>query len=112
MNERNPTLWVKTSPEVRYRALSGKRSFDAIVIGGGIAGLSAAYMLQRDRMKVVIGDAAGLRGIRYDDEARPPMATRGRGDGEALSGAIEARPAPANPRPVGLGGARRGSPDA
>ena len=28
LNERNPSLWVKTSPEIRYRALSGKPSFD------------------------------------------------------------------------------------
>ncbi|MDQ3582289.1 MAG: hypothetical protein M3495_12080 [Pseudomonadota bacterium] len=37
LNERNPSLWVKTSPEARYRALSGKPSFDASVIGGGTA---------------------------------------------------------------------------
>ena len=34
------------------------------------------------------------------------MAARGRGDGEALPGAVEARPAPPIPRPVRHGGSK------
>jgi glycine/D-amino acid oxidase-like deaminating enzyme/nitrite reductase/ring-hydroxylating ferredoxin subunit len=57
LDERNPSLWVKTSPESSYPSLARKASFDAIVIGGGITGLTTAYLLKREGVKVALLEA-------------------------------------------------------
>jgi glycine/D-amino acid oxidase-like deaminating enzyme/nitrite reductase/ring-hydroxylating ferredoxin subunit len=60
LDERNPSLWVKTTPETDYPALSRKASFDAIVIGGGITGLTTAYLLKREGLKVALLEAGRI----------------------------------------------------
>lgn len=50
----NRSLWIETTPATSYRALSGKPSFDVIVLGGGITGLTTAYLLKREGLRVAV----------------------------------------------------------
>jgi glycine/D-amino acid oxidase-like deaminating enzyme/nitrite reductase/ring-hydroxylating ferredoxin subunit len=60
LDERNPSLWVKTTPETSYPALEREASYDAIVIGGGITGLTTAYLLKREGLKVALLEAGRI----------------------------------------------------
>lgn len=48
------SLWLKTQAQPAFRPLSENTSADVCVIGAGIAGLTAAYLLARDGHSVVI----------------------------------------------------------
>ncbi len=60
LDERNPSLWVETTGETSYKPLTRKATFDAIVIGGGITGLTAALLLKREGMKVAVLEAGRI----------------------------------------------------
>lgn len=60
--ERNPSLWIETARSKTYRPLEGKPSFDAIVIGAGITGLTTALLLQREGMHVGVLEARRVGG--------------------------------------------------
>lgn len=51
------SLWTATTPSTNYPSLKGKVETDIIIIGGGIAGINAAYFLKRQGLKVVILEA-------------------------------------------------------
>ena len=48
------TLWLAQAPPTAYRALAGDLEFDVAVIGGGVAGVSAALELKRDGAHVAV----------------------------------------------------------
>src|SRR3954451_23789268 len=54
---KNTSLWVDTTPETSYPPLEPGRHFDVAVLGGGIAGLTTAYLLERQGASVAVVEA-------------------------------------------------------
>lgn len=52
--EAETSLWRDSSPSQLYPALSADITVDAVIIGGGITGLTAAYLLKSSGMKVAV----------------------------------------------------------
>jgi glycine/D-amino acid oxidase-like deaminating enzyme/nitrite reductase/ring-hydroxylating ferredoxin subunit len=51
------SLWLATAPETAYPSLAGELAVDVAVLGGGIAGLTAALLLKRDGARVAVVEA-------------------------------------------------------
>ena len=64
--ERNESLWMATAPEPEFPALTEDVSTDVVVVGGGIAGICAAWQLAQTGIKVIVLEAnrvcAGVTG--------------------------------------------------
>jgi glycine/D-amino acid oxidase-like deaminating enzyme/nitrite reductase/ring-hydroxylating ferredoxin subunit len=56
------SLWLDTAPETNYPQLAGDLEFDVAVIGGGIAGLTAALRLKREGAQVAVLEAGRVGG--------------------------------------------------
>jgi len=98
------SLWVDTAPESSYSALEEEIEADVAVIGGGIAGLTAAILLKQAGLRVVVleagrvgtgvtghttGKVSSLQRLVYG-ELRSSFGERGaRTYGEANEAAIE-----------------------
>lgn len=54
------SLWIATTPETNYAALQTGVTVDVAVIGGGIAGLTAALLLKRDGARVAVIEAGRI----------------------------------------------------
>src|SRR5205814_7641410 len=48
------SLWLSTADGNAYPRLDGDHRFDVAVLGGGIAGLTAALLLKRDGARVAV----------------------------------------------------------
>jgi glycine/D-amino acid oxidase-like deaminating enzyme/Rieske Fe-S protein len=48
------SLWLATTPATHFPSLRGRHRYDAAVVGGGIAGLTAAFELQKRGLRVVV----------------------------------------------------------
>lgn len=66
LKEENRSLWVGTTPETSYPTLESDIAVDVAVVGAGITGLSAAFMLAEEGLSVAVVDAgrvaAGVTG--------------------------------------------------
>jgi glycine/D-amino acid oxidase-like deaminating enzyme/nitrite reductase/ring-hydroxylating ferredoxin subunit len=54
---KNTSLWVDTTPDTDYPPLGPGRHFDVAVLGGGMAGLTTAYLLERQGASVAVIEA-------------------------------------------------------
>ncbi|MEA2448899.1 MAG: hypothetical protein QOG63_831, partial [Thermoleophilaceae bacterium] len=58
--KKNTSLWVDTTPTTSYPPLEPGRHFDVAVLGGGIAGLTTAYLLERQGASVAVVEAGRI----------------------------------------------------
>ena len=57
LREANPSLWVGTTEPTRFHELHSDTDTDVVVVGAGIAGLTAAALLKEQGRRVVVIDA-------------------------------------------------------
>ncbi len=57
MNAPKPSLWLETTAETEYGPLDGSLEVDVAVVGAGIAGITAAFLLKRAGRTVALVDA-------------------------------------------------------
>lgn len=50
----NKSFWIATAPDLRFSPIADNIKTDVLVVGGGIAGLTTAYMLLKQGRKVVL----------------------------------------------------------
>ena len=97
-------LWVDTAPETNYPRLHDTIEVDVAVIGGGIAGLTAALLLKQGGVRVAVieagrvgtgvtghttGKVSSLQGLVYSELSRSFGEQGARSYGEANQAAIE-----------------------
>ena len=54
MSEHEHSYWISSAPEDRHPALGSDIDVDAAVIGAGLVGITAAYLLQREGLSVAL----------------------------------------------------------
>ncbi len=60
LNERHPSLWVRTTTPTHYPVFRGDATADVAIIGGGITGLTAALLLKAQGARVVLLEAGHI----------------------------------------------------
>jgi len=54
------SIWMDTAPKTNYPKLSGEVKTAVVVVGGGIAGLSTAYLLSKRGIKPIVIESGGI----------------------------------------------------
>lgn len=56
-----PSYWFRAVPEKKqFPSLQGEKDFDAVIVGGGIVGISTAYFLAKNGIKVALLEASTI----------------------------------------------------
>src|SRR5436309_14124313 len=58
----NPSFWERTAKKFKSEPLTADLTTDICVVGGGIAGITTAYLLARERKNVVLIDDGPVGG--------------------------------------------------
>lgn len=53
----NESFWISSTPETNYPALTDDLKVDVVIIGGGMTGISSAYLLAEEGLKVALLEA-------------------------------------------------------
>ena len=53
-SDKSLSLWIDTTPSTKYPSLKGELTADVAIVGGGITGLTAAYLLAKAGQSVVL----------------------------------------------------------
>src|SRR5687768_17283357 len=61
-SERSVSVWEATVPQREYPPLRGEAEADVCVVGAGIAGMTAAYLLAKAGRRVIVLDKTGVGG--------------------------------------------------
>lgn len=56
------SLWLDTAPPPEFPKLKGELEVDVAVVGGGITGLTTAYLLKKSGCRVAVVDQQGIGG--------------------------------------------------
>ncbi len=65
------SIWQKSAPKVHFEALTGNKSTDVLIIGGGIAGILCAHRLKNAGLDCMLVEAAQiLSGITKNTTAK------------------------------------------
>ena len=71
MRNRTHSIWTETAQMPRFEALKGEAKTDVLVIGGGIAGLLCAYLLDQAGVDCILVEAGRIcGGITKDTTAK------------------------------------------
>jgi glycine/D-amino acid oxidase-like deaminating enzyme/nitrite reductase/ring-hydroxylating ferredoxin subunit len=104
LSSQRASLWLATTPETDFPALQGKVAVDVAIIGGGIAGLTAAVLLKESGTTVAVIEAGhviqgvtgyttakvtSLHGLIYDHLIRQFGLAKASAYAEANQAAIE-----------------------
>jgi glycine/D-amino acid oxidase-like deaminating enzyme len=52
----NRSFWIETTPETAYLPLEGELEVDVVVVGAGITGVTTAWLLKREGLRVALVD--------------------------------------------------------
>ena len=56
------SLWIDTSPQQDFPQLRGRVAVDVLIVGGGITGLTTAYLLKKAGCRVALVDQQNIGG--------------------------------------------------
>ncbi len=62
MNDHIQSIWEKDAPQAHFDALNGNKSTDALIVGGGIAGILCAYRLKNAGVDCMLVEATEICG--------------------------------------------------